>query len=85
VLRSGLMSALLIGLYAACETIANVTAGKPAIGGSIIVRAAALCAFSFTAIDRITERLGKRGARRASATAFVANLLLVGYVQSSGV
>ena len=80
------MSALLIGLYAACEPIANVTAGKPAIGGGIIVRAAAsLCAFFFTAIDRINERLGKRGARRASATAFVANLLLVGYVQSSGV
>ena len=56
-LRSSLMSALPIGPYVACERIANVTAGKPALGGGITV----------------------------PATAFVANLLLVGYVQSSGV
>ena len=76
------MTTLLIGLYVACELIANVTASKPVMVGVIIVPAAVfLYAFTFTVIDLINERLGKRGARRVVATAFAANLLLAGYVQ----
>jgi queuosine precursor transporter len=76
------MSTLLIGLYVACELIANVTASKPVMVGGIVVPAAVfLYAFTFTMIDLIHERLGKGGARRVVATAFAANLLLAGYIQ----
>lgn len=76
------MSTLLIGLYVACELIANVTASKPVMVGGIVAPAAVfLYAFTFTMIDLINERLGKSGARRVVATAFAANLLLAGYIQ----
>jgi hypothetical protein len=76
------MTTLLIGLYVACELIANVTAGKPVVIGGIIVPAAVfLYTLTFTLIDLINERLGKVGARRVVATAFAANVLLAGYVQ----
>ncbi len=76
------MVTLFIGLYVACELIANVTASKPVMIGGIVVPAAVfLYAFTFTLIDLINERLGKIGARRVVATAFAANLLLAGYTQ----
>lgn len=76
------MTTLLIGLYVACELIANVTASKPVMVGGIVVPAAVfLYAFTFTLIDLVNERLGKLGARRLVATAFAANLLLAGYIQ----
>ncbi len=76
------MTTLLIGLYVACELISNVTASKPVMLGGIVVPAAVfLYAFTFTVIDLINERLGKRGARRVVGTAFAANLLLAGYIQ----
>jgi uncharacterized integral membrane protein (TIGR00697 family) len=76
------MTTLLIGLYVACELIANVTASKPVVVGGIVVPAAVfLYTFTFTLIDLIHERLGKGGARRVVATAFAANLLLAGYTQ----
>jgi len=76
------MTTLLIGLYVACELIANVAASKPVIVGGIVVPAAVfLYAFTFTLIDLVNERLGKLGARRVVATAFAANLLLAGYIQ----
>ncbi|MBI4735164.1 MAG: queuosine precursor transporter [candidate division NC10 bacterium] len=76
------MTTLLIGLYVACELIANVTAGKPvAIGGIVVPAAVFLYTLTFTLIDLINERLGKTGARQVVATAFAANLLLAGYVQ----
>ncbi len=76
------MTTLLIGLYVACEIIANVTAGKPvAIGGIVVPAAVFLYTFTFTLIDLINERLGKTGARQVVATAFAANVLLAGYVQ----
>lgn len=76
------MTTLLIGLYVACELIANVTAGKPvAVGGIVVPAAVFLYTLTFTLIDLINERLGKGGARQVVATAFAANLLLAGYVQ----
>jgi uncharacterized integral membrane protein (TIGR00697 family) len=76
------MTTLLIGLYVACELIANVTASKPvALGGIVVPAAVFLYTFTFTLIDLINERLGKLGARRVVATAFAANLLLAGYIQ----
>jgi uncharacterized integral membrane protein (TIGR00697 family) len=76
------MSMLLVGLYVACELIANVTAGKPVMVGGIVVPAAVfLYALTFTLIDLINEQLGKRGARQVVAIAFTANVLLAGYTQ----
>ena len=72
---------LIIGLYIACELIANVTASKPvSLGGGIVVPAAVfIYAITFTLIDLINDRLGKQGARYVIYTAFLANLLLAGY------
>jgi hypothetical protein len=76
------MTTLLIGLYVACELIANVTASKPVMIGGIVVPAAVfLYTLTFTLIDLINECLGRMGARRVVATAFAANLLLAGYIQ----
>lgn len=76
------MTILLVGVYVACELISNVTASKPvALGGIVVPAAVFLYSLTFTLIDLINERLGKAGARRVVATAFVANLLLAGYVQ----
>jgi queuosine precursor transporter len=73
---------LAIGLYIACELIANVTAGKPIVLGPLVVPAAVfIYALTFTLLDLINERLGKLGARRVIATAFCANLLLAAYAQ----
>ena len=73
---------LAIGLYIACELIANVTAVKPILVGSlgIVVPAGVfIYALTFTLLDLINERLGKRGARQVIGTAFCANLLLAAY------
>ena len=76
------MTTVLVGLYVACELIANVTAGKPvAVGGIVVPAAVFLYTLTFTLIDLINERLGKVGARQVVATAFAANLLLAGYIQ----
>ncbi|MFB3816633.1 MAG: queuosine precursor transporter [Candidatus Methylomirabilales bacterium] len=76
------MTTLLIGLYVACELIANVTAAKPvALGGIVVPAAVFIYTLTFTLIDLINERLGKAGARQVVATAFAANLLLAGYTQ----
>jgi uncharacterized integral membrane protein (TIGR00697 family) len=92
---------LVIGLYVACELIANVTAVKPIVlggavgaglapltawlpgeGGRLVVPAGVFVyALTFTLLDLINERLGKRGARQVIGTAFCANLLLAGYAQ----
>ncbi|HEX2500608.1 MAG TPA: queuosine precursor transporter [Methylomirabilota bacterium] len=73
---------LAVGLYIACELIANVTAVKPIVlGGSGVVVPAGVFvyALTFTLLDLIHERLGKRGARQVIGTAFCANLLLAAY------
>jgi uncharacterized integral membrane protein (TIGR00697 family) len=73
---------LAIGLYIACELIANVTAVKPVVLGGLVVPAGVfIYALTFTLLDLINERLGKRGTRRVIATAFCANLLLAAYAQ----
>ncbi|TET39159.1 MAG: VUT family protein [Dehalococcoidia bacterium] len=76
------MTILLIGIYIACEIIANVTASKPVAMGSIVVPAAVfIYALTFTLIDLINERLGKQRARQVIYAAFAANFLLAIYCQ----
>jgi uncharacterized integral membrane protein (TIGR00697 family) len=73
---------LAIGLYVACELIANVTAVKPVVLGGLVIPAGVfIYAITFTLLDLINERLGKRGARQVIATAVCANLLLAAYAQ----
>ncbi|MBN1247396.1 MAG: hypothetical protein JXC32_07040 [Anaerolineae bacterium] len=52
---------LIVGLYIACELVANVTAGKPvALLGNIVVPVAVfIYALTFTLIDLVNDRLGK--------------------------
>jgi len=71
-----------VGLYVACELIANVTAAKPIVLGPLVVPAGVfIYALTFTLLDLVNERLGKVGARQVIATAFAANLLLAAYAQ----
>jgi uncharacterized integral membrane protein (TIGR00697 family) len=76
------MGTILIGLYIACELIANVTASKPVqLGGIVVPAAIFIYTFTFTLIDLINESLGKQGARKVIFAAFIANLLLAAYAQ----
>ncbi|MFB3895709.1 MAG: queuosine precursor transporter [bacterium] len=76
------MSIFLIGLYIACELVANVTASKPIALGSIIVPGAVfIYALTFTLIDLINEKFGKKGAQQVIYTAFAANMVLAAYTQ----
>jgi uncharacterized integral membrane protein (TIGR00697 family) len=76
------MRTILIGLYIACELIANVTASKPVqLGGIVVPAAIFIYTLTFTLIDLINESLGKQGARKVIFAAFIANLLLAAYVQ----
>ncbi len=73
-------SVLLIGLYIACELIANITAAKPIeLFGVVAPGGVLIYALSFTLIDLVNEQMGKRGARRVVYTAFGANLLFALY------
>lgn len=76
------MATILIGLYIACELIANVTASKPVqLGGIVVPAAIFIYTLTFTLIDLINESMGKQGARRVILAAFIANLLLAAYAQ----
>lgn len=76
------MDTILIGLYIACELIANVTASKPVLIGGLVVPAAIfIYTLTFTLIDLINESMGKQGAQKVILTAFMANLLLALYAQ----
>ena len=76
------MRTILIGLYIACELIANVTASKPVqLGGTVVPAAIFIYTLTFTLIDLINESLGKQGARQVILASFIANLLLAAYVQ----
>lgn len=76
------MRTILIGLYIACELIANVTASKPVqLGGIVVPAAIFIYTLTFTLIDLINESLGKQGARKVIWAAFIANLLLAAYAQ----
>jgi len=69
-----------IGIYIACEIIANVTASKPiTVFGISAPGGVFIYALTFTLIDLINERLGKAGARRVVVAAFAANILLALY------
>ncbi len=74
---------LIVGLYIACELIANTTAGKPVTlpGGITVPAAVFIYALTFTLIDLVNDRLGKHGARHVVYAAFLANLLLAAYTQ----
>jgi uncharacterized integral membrane protein (TIGR00697 family) len=74
---------LIVALYVACELIANTTAAKPVIlPYNITVPAAVfIYALTFTLIDLVNERLGKKGARYVVYAAFVSNVLLAAYMQ----
>ena len=76
------METILIGLYIACELIANVTASKPVqLGGIVVPAAIFIYTLTFTLIDLINESLGKQGAQKVILAAFIANLLLAAYAQ----
>jgi uncharacterized integral membrane protein (TIGR00697 family) len=76
------MGTILIGLYVACELIANVTASKPVqLGGIVVPAAIFIYGLTFTLIDLINESFGKRGARKVILTALLANVLLAVYAQ----
>ncbi len=73
-------SIILIGLYIACELIANITASKPVTMFGIVAPGGVLIyALSFTLIDLVNEKMGKHGARRVVYVAFLANLLFALY------
>jgi len=74
------METILIGLYIACDLIANVTASKPVqLGGIVVPAAIFIYTLTFTLIDLINESLGKQGARKVIWAALMANLLLAIY------
>ncbi len=72
---------LIVGLYIACELIANVTASKSVElpGGVVVPAAVFIYALTFTLVDLINDRLGKQRARHVVYTAFAANMLLAAY------
>jgi len=74
---------LAIGLYIAAELIANITAVKPIVlaFGLVVPAGVFVYALTFTLLDLINERMGKRGARRVIGTAFCTNLFLAAYAQ----
>jgi uncharacterized integral membrane protein (TIGR00697 family) len=71
---------ILVGLYVACELVANLTAVKPVVLGPLVVPAGVfIYAVTFTLLDLINERLGRSGARQVVVAGIGANLLLAGY------
>ena len=77
---SGNWSILLVALYVACELIANITAGRPVeLAGLQAPGGVFIYALTFTLIDLINERFGKRGARYVIAASFFVNILFALY------
>ena len=74
------MGLVLVGLYVACEIIANVTAGRPVqLGGLVVPSAVFIYALTFTLVDLIHEVYGRSGTRMVVYAAFMANILLALY------
>lgn len=73
---------LIVGLYVACELIANVTASTPIIlsEGFAVPGGVFIYALTFTLLDLANERLGKQGTKRMVYASLAANVLLAGYV-----
>jgi uncharacterized integral membrane protein (TIGR00697 family) len=77
-----LADTVLVGLYVGAELAANVTEAKPIdLLGLTVDGGTLIYALTFTLIDLINERLGKRGAQKVITAAVAANLLLAAYVQ----
>jgi len=76
-----LADTLLVGLYVGAELAANVTETKPIRFLGLVVDGGTLIyAVTFTLLDLIHERQGKKGAQKVVVAAFAANLLLAAYV-----
>lgn len=74
------MGLIFVGLYVACEIIANVTAGKPVqFFGIVVPSAVFIYTLTFTLIDVIHEIYGRDGSRKVIYGAFLANILLAIY------
>ncbi len=74
------MGLILVGLYVACEIIANVTAGRPVqLGGLVVPSAVFIYALTFTLVDLIHEVYGRSGTRMVVYAVFMANILLALY------
>jgi uncharacterized integral membrane protein (TIGR00697 family) len=77
---NGFGTTLLVAIYIACELIANVTAGRAVdLAGISAPGGVYIYALTFTLIDLVNERMGKRGAQRVVIAAFAANALLALY------
>jgi len=71
---------ILVGLYVACEIIANVTAGRPVqLGGLVVPSAVFIYTLTFTLVDLIHEVYGRSGTRMVVYAAFAANVVLALY------
>jgi len=76
-----LADTIVVGLYIGAELAANVTEAKPVLFLGLTVDGGTLIyALTFTLIDLINERQGKRGAQKVIVAALAANLLLAAYV-----
>jgi len=74
------MGLIFVGLYVACEIIANVTAGRPVSLFNIVVPSAVfIYTITFTLVDVIHEIYGKEGTRKVVYGAFLANIILAVY------
>lgn len=70
----------LVGVYLACELVANVTASKVTVVGPFTVPAAVyIFTITYTLLDLINHVLGPRETRRVVVTGFLANVVLAGY------
>lgn len=79
--RKTLITAVwLIGLYVACQLIADVNAVKlVSLFGLVFPAGTAIYAITFTVIDMIHKRLGKQVARAVIVMAGLMNVLMAGY------
>ncbi len=74
------MGLIVVGLYVACEIIANVTAGRPAsFFGLVVPSAVFIYTLTFTLLDIIHEIYGREGTRKVVYGAFIANIILALY------
>lgn len=70
----------LVGIYLACELVANMTASKITVVGPFAVPAAVyVFTLTYTLLDLINHLLGPREARRVVLAGFVANVVLAAY------
>jgi queuosine precursor transporter len=77
-----LADTIVVGLYVGAELAANVTEAKPVqVLGLVVDGGTLIYALTFTLLDLVHERQGKRGAQKVVVAAFAANVLLAAYVQ----